>query len=195
MKVVDKTKLDPKKFLLCWLTSSQISFLFWRIASRPTWQKWFYTYLTKMVLHLIISCTLFGKKTGRKTSLGEQNTEKLYSGLVWDSKVISIISNFIIFHAGGMKKRKRDTTIFDLVCYITRIDLISVGFCSIIFTYRRHRGFPPWLCLHTSRNTSSPLAQFPASRSKRQTNGWLAIACIIRTWFNTPKFSGHQSPS
>ncbi len=56
-----------------------------------------------------------------------------------------------------------------LFCYKTRIDLISMGFCSIIFTYRGHRGFPPWLCLHTSRNTSSPLAQFPASRSKRQT--------------------------
>ncbi len=109
------------------------------------------------------------KKLEEKTSLGEQNTEKLYSGLVSDSKVISIISNFIIFHVGGMKKRKRDTKNFDLVCYITRIDLISMGFCGIIFTYRRHRGFPPWLCLHTSRNTSSPLAQFPASRSKRQT--------------------------
>ncbi len=26
-------------------------------------------------------------------------------------------------------------------------------------------------------------------------NGWLAIACIIRTWLNTRNFSDHQSPS
>jgi hypothetical protein len=145
-----------------------------------------------MVLHLIIFCTVFGKKIW-KTNFAwrPKHRKKLYSGLVWDSKVISILSNFIIFHVGGMKKRKKgynnfrscllyNSHWFDFYGVLQyHIHLPSTSKISSL-TFSSH--FPQHIF------TVSTISCKPKQKAD---NGWVAIACIIRTWFNTPKFSGH----
>ncbi len=137
------------------------------------------------------------EKKLEETSLGEhkQNTEKLYSGLVWDSKVSSILSNFIIIPCGRNEEEEKGYNNFRS-CLLYNLHWFD--FYGVL----QHHIHLPWTSRIRSLTFSSHFSQHIGTVStisckpkQKADNGWLAIACIIRTWFNTPKFSGHQSPS